>query len=239
VRHRVECRAFEPERVVVCVYYCSTRVVRVVFVCICQQGQGEARRQLARDSALGRLCLGHENAAAQHAWTQDLEFRTDAAAAVTVCFAAMDGANARLLRVKKLYRNKNTQAVKCRAAVKSADFTIGSPSCEQLPEQTARERYWLPCVQQRRCLWALSPFSPLSCLCSSSVAAEDKRSRDWRRIGARTRLLGSVVKLLLAAGCVRESRTVTVWVHSSMSVARPCRSLLLFDCLFGSMIGLF
>jgi hypothetical protein len=35
-------------------------------------------------------------AAAQHAWTQDLEFRTDAARAVTVCFAAMDGANARL-----------------------------------------------------------------------------------------------------------------------------------------------
>jgi hypothetical protein len=56
----------------------------------------QARRQLARDSALGRLCLGHENAAAQHAWTQDLEFRTDAARAVTVCFAAMDGANARL-----------------------------------------------------------------------------------------------------------------------------------------------
>ncbi|NBX19099.1 MAG: hypothetical protein EBR09_17285, partial [Proteobacteria bacterium] len=64
--------------------------------CICKLGQGEARRKLAKDSALARLCLGHENAAAQHAWTQDIEFRTDAAAAVTVCFAAMDGANARL-----------------------------------------------------------------------------------------------------------------------------------------------
>jgi hypothetical protein len=64
--------------------------------CICRLGQGEARRQLERGSGLGRLCLGHENAAAQHAWTQDLEFRTDPARAVTVCFAAMDGANARL-----------------------------------------------------------------------------------------------------------------------------------------------
>lgn len=52
--------------------------------------------KLGRDEALERACLAHETPAAQRAWMQDILFRTDAGARGSACFAAMDGANARL-----------------------------------------------------------------------------------------------------------------------------------------------
>jgi hypothetical protein len=64
--------------------------------CVCKLGQGEFAVLSRKASALGRHCLGRENAAAQHAWMLELEFRTEAAGRNAACFAAMDGANARL-----------------------------------------------------------------------------------------------------------------------------------------------
>jgi hypothetical protein len=63
---------------------------------VCKLGQGEFAVLSLKASALGRHCLGRENAAAQHAWMLELEFRTEAAGRNAACFAAMDGANARL-----------------------------------------------------------------------------------------------------------------------------------------------
>lgn len=64
--------------------------------CVCKLGQGEFAVLSRGGSALARSCLGRENAAAQHAWMLDLEFRTAAAGRNAACFAAMDGANSRL-----------------------------------------------------------------------------------------------------------------------------------------------
>ena len=64
--------------------------------CVCKLGQGEFVVLSREASSLGRHCLGRENAGAQHAWMLELEFRTEAAGRNAACFAAMDGANARL-----------------------------------------------------------------------------------------------------------------------------------------------
>jgi hypothetical protein len=64
--------------------------------CVCKLGQGEFVVLSREASSLGRHCLGRENAGAQHAWMLELEFRTESAGRNAACFAAMDGANARL-----------------------------------------------------------------------------------------------------------------------------------------------
>ena len=63
--------------------------------CVCKLAQGEASTS-GKPSNLALLCLGHENAVAQQAWIQDMQFRTTSSNLNKACFAAMDGANSRL-----------------------------------------------------------------------------------------------------------------------------------------------
>jgi hypothetical protein len=63
--------------------------------CVCKLAQGETSIS-GKPSNLALLCLGHENAVAQQAWIQDMQFRTTSSNLNQACFAAMDGANSRL-----------------------------------------------------------------------------------------------------------------------------------------------
>ena len=62
--------------------------------CVCKQLQSMSSELSGAE--LARTCLAHESAAAQHVWVQELLFHTAAGDRNKQCFAAMDGANARL-----------------------------------------------------------------------------------------------------------------------------------------------